>query len=283
MDVAAVVAEACGRAVEAARPVAGGDICAAWRVRFADGSPALADGSPVFAKTFAGDPELFDAEARSLAWLAAAGAPVPPVLGVGADVLVLGWLDSSAPSPAAAERFGRELAALHAAGADRFGADWPGYAGRLRLANDPAPSWAEFFAATRLLPLARQAADARALGDVGVIENVANRLAEVAGAPEPPARLHGDLWSGNVLWTADRAWLIDPAAYGGHRETDLAMLDLFGAPHLDRIVAAYDEATPLADGWRDRIGLHQLYPLLAHAVMFGGGYGARAEAVARRY
>jgi fructosamine-3-kinase len=77
--------------------------------------------------------------------------------------------------------------------------------------------------------------------------------------------------------------LIDPAAYGGHRETDLAMLDLFGAPHLGRILAAYDEATPLAEGWRDRVALHQLYPLLAHAVMFGGGYGARADAVARRY
>ncbi|HEY7050005.1 MAG TPA: fructosamine kinase family protein [Jatrophihabitantaceae bacterium] len=275
-DVAAVVAAACGRPVAAARAVAGGDICAAWRVTFADGSPA-------FAKTFTGDPAMFDAEARSLAWLASAGAPVPPVLGVDADVLVLGWLDAAPPSPGAAARFGRELAALHAAGADRFGADWPGYAGRLKLANDQAPTWAEFFAATRLLPLARQAADTGALRDVAVIEGIANRLADIAGAAEPPTRLHGDLWSGNVLWSADRAWLIDPAAYGGHRETDLAMLDLFGAPHLDRIVAAYDETTPLADGWRERIGLHQLYPLLAHAVMFGGGYGARAEAVARRY
>jgi len=282
-DVAAVVAAACGRPVDGVRAVAGGDICAAWRVRFADGSPGLADGSAAFAKTFAGDPAMFDAEARSLAWLASAGAPTPPVLGVGADVLVLGWLDAAGPSAATAERFGRELAALHAAGADRFGADWPGYAGRLRLSNDPSTSWAEFYAATRLLPLARQAADAGALRDVHVIEDVANRLADRAGAPEPPARLHGDLWSGNVLWAADRAWLIDPAAYGGHRETDLAMLDLFGASHLDRIVAAYAETTPLADGWRQRIGLHQLYPLLAHAVMFGGGYGARAEAVARQY
>jgi fructosamine-3-kinase len=276
IDVAAVVAAACRRPVAAARPVAGGDICAAWRVDFEGGAPA-------FAKTFAGDPAMFDAEARSLAWLAAAGAAVPPVLGVDADVLVLGWLDAAPPSAATAERFGRELATLHAAGASRFGAGWPGYSGRLRLANDAAPTWAEFFASTRLLPLARRAADAGALDDVAVIENVANRLDEIGGAPEPPARLHGDLWSGNVRWTADRAWLIDPAAYGGHRETDLALLDLFGAPHLERIVGAYAETTPLADGWRERIGLHQLYPLLAHAVMFGGGYGARAEAVARRY
>lgn len=275
-DVAALVGSATGQEVAAVDAVRGGDICAAWRVRFADGSTG-------FAKTFTGDPEMFDAEARSLAWLADAGAPVPPVRGVGTEVLVLSWLDAAAPSVAAAEQLGRSLAGLHAAGADRFGAGWPGYAGRLPLANDAAGSWPEFFAATRLRPLIRQAVDLGALPDPAPLERVADRLAEVAGPPEPPARLHGDLWSGNLLWARDRAWLIDPAAYGGHRETDLAMLELFGAPQLERIVAAYDEASPLADGWRSRVGLHQLHPLLAHAVMFGGGYGARATAVARRY
>jgi fructosamine-3-kinase len=198
---------------------------------------------------------------------------------------VLDWLPAGAPSVAAAARLGRELAAVHASGADRFGAPWPGFAGRLRLSNEPAADWAEFFAATRLLPLVRQAADGGALdsSQAGLLDRLAHRLADLAGPPEPPARLHGDLWSGNLLWTDQRAWLVDPAAYGGHRETDLAMLDLFGTPHLERIVAAYAEVTPLANGWRDRVRLHQLYPLLAHAVMFGGGYGARAAAVARRY
>ena len=98
----------------------------------------------------------------------------------------------------------------------------------------------------------------------------------VAAPAEPPARLHGDLWSGNVLWAPDGAWLIDPAAHGGHRETDLAMLALFGCPHLDRVLAAYDEAAPLADGWRDRVPLHQLFPLLVHVVLFGRGYAAQA-------
>ncbi|HYU04764.1 MAG TPA: fructosamine kinase family protein [Jatrophihabitantaceae bacterium] len=278
VDVAAVVAAACQRAVSEGSPIPGGDICRAWRV-------TLDDGQVAFAKTLTGVPDLFDAEARSLAWLADGGAPVPAVLGVRDDVLVLDWLPAGAPSVAAAARLGRELAAVHASGADRFGAPWPGFAGRLRLPNEPAADWAEFFAATRLLPLVRQAADGGALdsSQAGLLDRLGHRLADLGGPPEPPARLHGDLWSGNLLWTDERAWLIDPAAYGGHRETDLAMLDLFGTPHLDRIVAAYAEVTPLADGWRDRIGLHQLHPLLAHAVMFGGGYGARAAAVARRY
>ena len=98
---------------------------------------------------------------------------------------------------------------------------------------------------------------------------------------EPIARLHGDLWSGNVLWSPGRAWLVDPAAHGGHRETDLAMLSLFGLPLLDRVLAAYDAAWPLATGWRDRLGVHQLWPLLVHAALFGGDYGPRAGEAAR--
>ena len=108
------------------------------------------------------------------------------------------------------------------------------------------------------------------------------RLPELSGPPEPPARLHGDLWSGNVFAGADgRPWLIDPAAYGGHREVDLAMLRLFGGPS-PRTVAAYEEVRPLADGHERRVPLWQLFPLLVHAVLFGGGYGASAVQAARR-
>jgi fructosamine-3-kinase len=98
---------------------------------------------------------------------------------------------------------------------------------------------------------------------------------------DEPARLHGDLWSGNVIWTPDGAVLIDPAAHGGHRESDLAMLALFGCPYLDEVLAGYQAVRPLAVGWQRRIGLHQLYPLLAHVVLFGGGYGRQSEAAAR--
>ncbi|MGH3416815.1 MAG: fructosamine kinase family protein, partial [Actinocrinis sp.] len=116
------------------------------------------------------------------------------------------------------------------------------------------------------------------------IEQVCDRIEDLAGPPELPARIHGDLWAGNIHWdTRGRAWLIDPAAHGGHRETDLAMMALFEPPYLETIVAAYDEVHPLDEDWRDRIGLHQLHPLLVHAVLFGSSYGAQAAAAARQY
>ena len=120
------------------------------------------------------------------------------------------------------------------------------------------------------------------LSEAEPIERLCARLPGLAGPAEPPARLHGDLWNGNVLWGADgHAWLIDPAAHGGHRETDLAMLHLFGCPHLDEVLRGYEQVTPLADGWSDRIGLHQLFPLLVHAVLFGRGYAEQALSTAK--
>ena len=115
------------------------------------------------------------------------------------------------------------------------------------------------------------------------MEGVLGKVGDIV-PDEPPARLHGDLWNGNVLWAADgTVHGIDPAAYAGHREVDLAMLALFGMPHLARAMATYEEAAPLAEGFEDRAGIHQLFPLLVHACMFGGGYGARAGAVAASY
>jgi fructosamine-3-kinase len=197
------------------------------------------------------------------------------------------------PTPEAAEELGRRLAVTHAAGAACFGSPpdgWhgDGFIGPLVLPHRPGTDWAPWYAEHRLLPYLRRAHDTGAVTADGsaTIGRVLDRLVaepDVAGEPEPPARLHGDLWNGNVLWTASGVVLVDPAAHGGHRETDLAMLALFDLPQLARVLAAYDEAAPLQPGWEERAGLHQLHPLLVHAVLFGGGYGAQAVEVAGRY
>jgi fructosamine-3-kinase len=268
-----------GTAVVATTPVAGGDICTATRLRLSDGRSALIKTKPHAPPTF------FAAEARGLTWLAeAGGAAVPEMLASAEDCLIVQWVEPGHPSAEAAEAFGRGLAATHSAGAQSFGADEDGFIGTLPLPNRPADTWAEFYATRRVLPYLRAARDRSSISaeDADSIETLIRRIDEFAGPAEPPARVHGDLWSGNVLWGSEhRAWLIDPAAHGGHRETDLAMLALFGSPHLSRILDAYDEATPLAEGWKQRVPLHQLHPLLVHAVLFAGGYGARAADAAR--
>lgn len=262
-------------------PVSGGGICTASRL-------TLDDGNSLFAKAWRGtDPVpagFFEAEAAGLRWLrAAGGAPVPEVVAALPDLLALEWIDPAEPSSAAADRFGRELAATHRAGAKAFGAEWPGFIGSLPAGNDPDRGpWPRWFAAHRLAPYLRMSADRGALdaADVTVVERVIAGIDGFGGA-EPPARIHGDLWPGNVLWAGGRAWLVDPAAHGGHRETDLAQLALFGgAPHLKRILAAYNEAWPLADGWQDRVPLHQLHLLLVHTALFGIAYRSAVRATA---
>ncbi len=267
-----------------ARRLGGGDINEAFRV-------TLEDGREAFVKTRSRTiPGEYAAEAAGLGWLAEPGLlRTPAVLEATAEYLALEWIEPGSLSAAGAEELGRCLAGTHAAAAAEFGAP-PGVAaetgfGSLRLSNEPAGSWGEFYARRRLEPLAAMALERRALSAAGAaqIGRLCERISELTGPPEPPARLHGDLWSGNVMAGADgRAWLIDPSCYGGHREMDLAMLRLFGAPS-ERIFDAYEELAPLAPGWRERIGLCQLAPLLVHAVLFGGSYGAAAERAAAAY
>ena len=230
----------------------------------------------------------FACEAAGLQWLReAAGAPVVHVIDVGQDHLDLERLVAVPPTREAAAAFGRALARTHAAGAPAFGAppplwDGDGWFGPvdapLPMAAGTHESWGEFLAERRLRPLAgllARTAPTRVLDDLA---RVADRAADGAwDDDEPPARLHGDLWAGNVVWTASGATLIDPAAHGGHRETDLAMLALFGLPHLEDVLAAYDDERPLRAGWRRRVALHQLYPVGVHAVLFGGHYVAQLD------
>lgn len=281
--IAGRVAELTGTPVDDVRPVGGGDICDAYRLR--------AGGRTLFAKTLpAPPPGFFRAEAAGLALLGGTGVvTVPEVVAAGPDVLVLEWVEPGSPSREAAERLGRDLAALHDTPADSWGTPGrPAYLGPLPLSSPDEPvtdpeDWPAFHAEHRLLPFLRQAADRGAMADddVGAVERLCEHLDEVAGPPQPPAVIHGDLWSGNVHWSADdRAYVIDPAAQGGHPETDLALLELFGCPGLDRILAAYREARPVP-GREARVPLHQLQHLLVHAVLFGGGYGSQCGAAAR--
>jgi fructosamine-3-kinase len=213
-------------------------------------------------------------EAAGLRWLAEAGARVPAIVTESADELVLERIPAGRLDAAGEEELGRMLAKVHRAGAPHFGSlpgDGPFLVGRCEVESPEGDDWNTYYLEHRCLPLARR---------LGLEKDVA--AVRVDAPTEPPARLHGDLWSGNVLADRDgRPWLIDPAAYGGHREMDLAMLELFGAVPV-RTVAAYEEVAPLADGWRERIALWQLFPLLVHAVLFGGGYLRSSAELARR-
>jgi fructosamine-3-kinase len=261
-------------------PVGGGSVSTASRL-------TLDDGASLFTKTWPSGPApegFFQAEANGLAWLRKAGAPVPEVLVTLPGMIALEWIEPGEPTRAAAEQLGRDLAALHRAGAETFGASWAGYIGPLPLDNTPsAQEWGPWFAERRLLPYLRQSADSGALtaAEVQAVEQIMTTISAYGGS-EPPARTHGDLWPGNVQWGHDgQAWLIDPAAHGGHRETDLAELALFGGtPHLATTLAAYEEVYPLADGWHDRVPIHQLHLLLVHTAAFGATYRSAVSAAA---
>jgi fructosamine-3-kinase len=271
-----------GARIERVSAVAGGDINEAYAV-------VLHNGERVFVKTHASaNPLMFPAEARGLAWLEEAAAlRVPRVIAVsgGASAepqfLVLEYIAPGRPRPDFAERLGQGLAALHRSAPPSFGFEQANFIGLLDQTNTPRRTWAEFYREQRLLPqlalAERRGRTTPALRrDLG---RVCEHLEVLVGPEEPPARLHGDLWGGNCMVDALGApVLIDPAVYGGHREMDLAMMRLFGG-FGPRVFAAYAEAYPLADGHEERVLLHQLYPLLVHLNLFGGGYLGSVERV----
>jgi fructosamine-3-kinase len=261
------------------RSMGGGSIGHAFRCE-------LADGRACFVKLYDGDPGMLAAEAHGLHWLAQAGAiRIPSVWGYGdaaAPYIALEYLDAAPRVPDFDERLGRQLAALHTAGPPSFGLDRSNFIGSLPQDNDPTDTWSDLYRSRRLAPLVERAGSqlARLRGD---FDRLYDKLDDLCGPAEPPARLHGDLWGGNLVVDEHGSpALIDPAVYGGHREVDLAMMQLFGG-FSRRTFDAYDEAFPLAPDWRDRVPLYQLYPLLVHVNLFGRGYVGQVAAALRRY
>jgi fructosamine-3-kinase len=274
------VAQALGAEVSSTRTLSGGDINDAFRVD-------LADGRRVFVKVNARAPrDMYAAEARGLRWLAEARAlRVPRVLacsepeGEGPAFLALEYLEPAPRASGFDAALGHGLATLHRHGAPTYGLDHANYIGRLPQDNTPAPDWPTFYRDRRLEPQLRMATQ-RGLVSARMrsgFDRLFARMTEVVGPPEPPARLHGDLWGGN-LHTDERGapCLIDPAIYGGHREMDLAMMRLFGG-FTQATFGAYMEAWPLADGWERRVPLYQLCPLMVHVNLFGAGYTSSVE------
>lgn len=284
--VRAAVEQALGVSVEHTSRLGGGDINEAFRA-------SLADGRSVFIKYHPTAPKsMLPREARGLCYLAEANAlAVPEVLAVseeqttGPAFLVLEYLESGRRRKGFDETLGRGLAELHRFGSPGFGLDHDNFIGSLPQSNRMQPSWPEFYQRQRLQPLLDRAlASGLANAELAArFERLFAKLDELCGPPEPPARLHGDLWGGNLHENSDGdPVLIDPAVYGGHREMDLAMMRLFGG-FGPAVFAAYQEAHPLAPGHAERVDLYQLYPLMVHLNLFGRGYLSGVERVLSRY
>ena len=285
-----VLTERLGLDVSSVTKTRGGDINDAFRAETSDG-PIFVKSSPT------AQPGMFTAEAAGLEWLSEDAAIATPAVVAVNDpaereraprLLALEWIDEGTIDT---EQLGQRLAAMHSLGAPSFG--WTPGADKnapmrfndLSLPNDPHPTFAQFYAANRIVPLTDQSV---ALGRMGTdtaatMHRLAERITDFAGPEEPPARPHGDLWIGNVMADNSGApYLIDPVAHGGHREVDLANLTVFGGPG-QRCFDAYDEAFPIADGFSERVPLWQLAMILLHVYLFGGSYEAQAAAIAKRY
>ena len=264
--------------IAATTPVSGGDINRACRLM-------LRDGTQLFMKSNAGtSPSFFRAEAEGLAAIADTNTiRVPQILAIGMDgklgaFLLLEWIEGARQTPDYWTTFGRRLAAMHRAetsalvSGGKYGLNRDNYIGARRQKNTPMNSWIAFFRDCRLEPQFRDAARWFDATDRKRISYLLEHLDEYLDEPEQPSLLHGDLWSGNFITGSDgNAWLIDPAAYVGHPEADIAMTELFGG-FPQKFYDAYQEVNPMKPGYERRREVYNLYHLLNHLNLFGGSY-----------
>jgi len=260
-----------GQIITEKRPLSGGDFATAY-------SATLASGQQIFVKTHKSPPPFFfSTEATGLKWLRESGCVnTPQVLAVSDDppYLALEWVSAGRATAKTEVQLGAALAELHRSRWSQFGRPDKMTTGSLGVPNNKCDSWAQFYATQRLLPLADIAEQREALtqNDCKMLRWVAERLDQLEVPDELPSLLHGDLWAGNrVVDTNGASWLIDPAVHGGHREFDLAMMQLFGGYERD-CFSSYHEVYPLEPGYQARVPLHQLAPLVVHAIKFGGSY-----------
>ena len=267
------IARLAGSQVHTTTRISGGYVSDAVRVQ-------MANGQSVFVKHTRHSPAgLFRSEAAALGWIADAGVRVPHVVGVGDDWLALEWIDEGEFTPQAQEALGRGIARMHRAGAERFGAPWDGFAGPVPVPNDTRDTWPAFLAECRIIPLAHASSLPAEIWRR--LDSLLANLPDLLGPPEPPARVHGDLWAGNRMVNSEGIpVLIDPDAYGGHREMDLAMMRLFGG-FPERVFDAYAEEFPLAPDWAERVQVNQLVPVLVHCAMYGGKWIGDADQILR--
>ena len=250
--------------------------CRTWRLD-------LINGKSLFLKAGKVPSDFFAAEAKSINLLSASGLDCPTVVFYSENLLLLDFKDSAPESSHSFINAAKQLAALHQTTAEKFGLDFNNYVGSLAQCNDYCPTFNDFYILRRIEPLSKQAFDKGMLSktDLRGIEALLSRLNELV-PHEPPALIHGDLWRGNLLHTSKGAIYIDPSPAFAHRESDLAMTMLFGGfPQV--FYDAYAEHFPLIPGWRQRMPVFQLYPLLVHVLLFGASYTAQVRSTVRSF
>ncbi|MCA1751690.1 MAG: fructosamine kinase family protein [Cryomorphaceae bacterium] len=269
--------------ISSVQSVGGGSINDAYRI--------AAGGQLFFVKVNAANryPQMLAKEAKGLRFIAEnSHFKVPKVFEVGRtgdlQFIAMEFIQSTAEAPDYWEQFGAELARMHRYSADHFGLDYDNYMGSMVQLNKRSEKWADFFVEQRLLPQIKAARDA-GKADQAMVRgfDLLFSRAENLFPVEPPAAVHGDLWSGNFMTGADgHATIFDPAVYFGHREVDIAMTRLFGGFD-SGFYRGYLAEYPLESGWEERVDIANLYPLMVHVNLFGGGYAAQVKSVLARF